>query len=68
MGGLFKSPSPPAPEPVEIKDTSGEDERKRRLEDLDRRRRGRQGMITTSQRGLFETKDWVPQRKSLLGE
>lgn len=68
MGGLFSSPSVPAPVVEEPKDTTEEDERQRRLEDLDRRRRGRRGMVTTSPRGLFATKDWIPQRKSLLGE
>ena len=69
MGGLFGSPSVPAPAPaVEPDNSAEEEERQRRLDELDRRRRGRRGMITTSPRGLFDLKDWVPQRKSLLGE
>ena len=54
MGGIFSSPAPPpAPPPPPPVDTS-EDERKRRLEAIDRRRRGRAGTIATSERGVLE--------------
>ncbi len=53
MGG-FLSPSPPpppAPEPEPATDPDAED-RKRRLDAIDRRRRGRAGTIATSERGV----------------
>jgi len=52
---------PPLPDP-------GEEDRKRRLEALNRRRRGRAGTIVTSARGLLRLSDEAPRRKSLLGE
>ena len=70
MGGLFGSPSAPAPaaETVVEENTEEEEAREERLEDMARRRRGRSSTISTSDRGLFSQNDWVPRRKSLLGE
>lgn len=70
MGGLFGStpaPAPPAPEPTPA-DDSAEKERQERIEALVRRRRGREATIATSPRGLLDMTDWLPRRKSLLGE
>ena len=67
MGGLLSSPSPAAPaalpEPV---DTEAE-ERERRLEEMDRRRRGRNGTIATGYRGVL-SESLGSRGKSLLGE
>ena len=69
MGGLTKSPSLPAmpavPRPV---DTTAEDEATARLKAMERRRRGRGGTITTTERGLMSKAVDVPRRKTLLGE
>ena len=55
MGGIFSSPSPPPPDPAPPPAPDPEDEsRKRRLENLERQRRGRAGLITTSARGLLD--------------
>lgn len=66
MGGLFSTPSPPpvaAPAPA----PDPEDEaRKQRLETIARNRRGRQGMIATSERGVLTPVEGG--LKSLLGE
>ena len=68
MGGIFSSSSPPPLPPApELPDPAIEDE-KMRLEAMDRRRRGRAGMITTTDRGLLSTNDIAPKKKSLLGE
>lgn len=69
MGGLFKAPTPSASSatPTAQVDTA-EQEREQRVEALRRQRAGREGTITTSDRGLLSSADWVPQRKSLLGE
>ncbi len=54
MGGFFSAPSPaPLPPPPPAPDPA-EDERKRRLEAIERRRRGRAGTIATSDRGVLE--------------
>ncbi|NMM45865.1 hypothetical protein HH303_15315 [Rhodospirillaceae bacterium KN72] len=67
MGGLLSSPSPAAPVAVpEPVDTEAE-ERKRRLEDMDRRRRGRSGTIATGYRGILN-ESRGSAGKSLLGE
>lgn len=68
MGGLFSSaPTPPPPEPEPIIDTEAE-ERARRLENIERRRRGRTGTVATSWRGL-EASDQAPDRnKEHLGD
>ena len=57
MGGLFSSPStPPAPEPPKKVDPA-EEERKRRLENIERRRRGPRAATNASARRF-------PQRKA----
>lgn len=55
MGGLFSSPSPPAPVYVTspAKDPEAE-ARKQRQEAIARNRRGRFGLVNTSNRGLLE--------------
>ncbi len=74
MGGflsIFSPPSvaesaPPAlPAPPEDTD---ETERKRRVEMLARRRRGRAETVATSFKGLLRLAADAPRRKSLLGE
>lgn len=68
MGGFFSVPKPPPPPPPPpVPDTDAED-RKLRLEALNRRRRGRSGTITTSDRGLLAVSDSGGRRKTLLGE
>ena len=68
MGGIFSSPSPlPAPKLPELPDPD-EEQRKLRLKAMDRQRRGRGGMITTSPRGIFSVTPGTLKRKSLLGE
>ena len=68
MDGLLKVASPekakavPLPYPVNPEDS----ERQRRLDALARQRAA--GTIATSSRGLLASVDWLPQRKSLLGE
>jgi type IV secretory pathway VirB10-like protein len=52
MGGFF-SPKPPAPPPPPPVTDPDEEDRKRRLEMIERRRRGRAGMIRTSTRGVL---------------
>ncbi len=66
MGGLFSTPSPPpvaAPAPAPDPE---EEARKQRLETIARNRRGRQGMIATSERGVLAPAEGG--LKSLLGE
>jgi len=68
MGSLFSSPKPPTPpEPPPLPDPEVKD-RERRLEALERRRRGRIGLITTSPRGLLAARDSTSSGKTLLGE
>lgn len=68
MGELFSSPSLPPPMPMpEVKDPE-EEARKKRLEEMERRRRGRAGTIATSPRGLLSLSDNSQNKKSLLGE
>ncbi|MBL4747320.1 MAG: hypothetical protein JKY17_00550 [Magnetovibrio sp.] len=68
MGGIFSSPSPaPMPAQKVLPDPAKEAETAR-LESIDRRRRGRAGTITTSDRGLLSTNNNAPKKKSLLGE
>lgn len=43
-------------------------ERQHRQDALARVRAGRAGTIATSSRGLLTAADWLPTRKSLLGE
>ncbi|GAB6052878.1 hypothetical protein JCM17960_16980 [Magnetospira thiophila] len=68
MGGLFSSPSPPPPPPAPAPAKDPEEEaRKLRLENIERRRRGRAGTVLTSERGLLD--EAAPASgKKLLGE
>jgi hypothetical protein len=73
MGGLLKAPSPSTPQsaaaaPVAAVVESDQSDRQRRLDALARQRAGRSGTIVTSARGLLTSAEWLPQRKSLLGE
>lgn len=68
MGGLFSAPSPPAPLSLPAAPDPEIEARKKRLEEIERRRRGRTGTIATSSRGLLGLSDNAPRRKSLLGE
>lgn len=70
MGGLINSPSPPSskPAPTPPAEDTEQADRQRRVDALARQRAGRAGTIVTSPRGLLMTSDWVPTRKSLLGE
>jgi len=69
MGGLFSAPSPPPlPPPPEPAPDPAVAEEKRRREAIDRKRRGRRGLITTSPRGLLGLTDVASNRPSLLGE
>jgi len=69
MGGILSSPkAPPAmPAPEPLPDPAIAEE-KARVDAMDRRRRGRAGTITTTERGLLSTNGKAPQKKSLLGE
>lgn len=66
MGGFFSTPS--APDPVSIPATTDPEEeaRQQRLETMARNRRGRAGMIATSERGVLGST--AGGTKSLLGE
>jgi hypothetical protein len=66
MGSLFRSPSPPPPPPMPALPTPNleEEARKERLAALERRRRGRAGTITTSERGVLRP---PVEGKRLLG-
>jgi len=75
MGGFMKiaTPSTPSPAPVVAAPAAAtvnteQADRQRRLDALSRQRAGRAGTIATSSRGLLIPTDWMPQRKSLLGE
>jgi hypothetical protein len=73
MGGFLKVPSPSKPSSAPVVPASAavdpeQTERQRRLDALARQRAGRAGTIATSSRGVLIPTDWLPQRKSLLGE
>lgn len=72
MGGLINPPSPPSsrptPAPTPPPPNAEQADRQQRVDALARQRAGRAGTIVTSPRGLPTTSDWVPTRKSLLGE
>lgn len=70
MGGIFSPPSPPpAPMPVVEQPDPAADERSRRLEEIDRRRRGRSGTVETGWRGvLSQSSPTQPGTKTKLGE
>lgn len=68
MGGFTRAPqAPAAPVPTPVVDTTV-DETQQRLDALERRRRGRSGMIQTSERGLVTPNAKAAQKKNLLGE
>ncbi|SDG67883.1 hypothetical protein [Roseospirillum parvum] len=70
MGSLFSSPAPP-PAPVYEPGPDPEVEaRKQRLAEMERRRRGRNGLIATGERGLLSAAESGAgvTRKTLLGE
>jgi len=68
MGSLMSSPSaPPMPAPEPLPDYGAED-KQARLDAMDRRRRGRAGTVTTSDRGLVRQNANATQKKTLLGE
>ena len=62
MGGLFSSPSPPAPTPAPVVSTTDPNEESARMA-RERRRRAQGETIATSYRGIGED-----NRKKLLGE
>jgi hypothetical protein len=73
MGGFFSPPKlPPPPPPTPAGPDPAEDERKRRLQSIERRRRGRTGTIATSDRGFLSPGARGAQsgasKKTLLGE
>ena len=72
MGGMLggaPSPPPPPPPPPPLPDPE-EEERKRRLDAIERRRRGRLGTIATSARGVLTEAGGssTAGAKHLLGE
>lgn len=69
MGAIFSAPKPPAPPPPPAPAVDPEVEaRQRRLEEIDRHRRGRAGTIATSSRGLLQASDGAASGKTLFGE
>lgn len=76
MGGLFRAPTPPAPQPAPhpapqpppVRPDAEEEERARRLAALEARRRGLSGTLATSWRGVLADSLPAVGRKSLLGE
>ena len=71
MGSLFAAPKQAAPAPLPplpIEEDGDEAERKRRLDALARKRRGRAGLIKTSARGLLSEVSKAQINKNLLGE
>ncbi|MBC7908763.1 MAG: hypothetical protein H7Y60_18710 [Rhodospirillaceae bacterium] len=74
MGGFFSSPSAPsapsAPPPLPAAPDPEIEARKLRLENIARNRRGRAGMVVTSERGVLEpiAPAATGAGKSLLGE
>ena len=69
MGSFLGAPKPPPPPPPPAPLPDPADaERKLRLENLERRRRGRAGMIATSNRGLLSEAPVASGPKNLLGE
>ena len=71
MGGIFGAPPAPPPLPAlppPPADTTAAEEKARRLEILERQRRGRTGTIATSPRGILQPQGPQSDRKRLLGE
>lgn len=70
MGGFFSAPSPPSPPPpisLPSPIDPAVEETKQRQDLVDRQRRGRAGLVATSERGLMGPND-APGHKTLLGE
>ncbi|WP_043342007.1 hypothetical protein [Belnapia moabensis] len=73
MGGLFRAPKPvivappPAPAPVTVAPTPVQAQQAAQVESQARSRRGLEGTIATSDRGVLAPLPAVA-RKSLLGE
>jgi len=68
MGGMFSPPSPPPPPPPPpVPDPAAED-RQRRLDELQRRRRGRAGTVQTGWRGVLSDPAGPGQGKQKLGD
>ncbi len=73
MGGLFRAPKPvivappPAPAPVAVAPTPVQAQQAAQVESQARSRRGLEGTIATSDRGVLAPLPAVA-RKSLLGE
>jgi len=69
MGGIFSAPKPPPPAPLPPPPPDpSEEERKWRIESLERRRRGRDGTIETSARGVLSENSAPAAKKTLFGE
>lgn len=71
MGALVKTPSVPkaaTPSIPAAQATTNDVEREAREAVLARLRRAQLDTLATSPKGLLSLADWVPQRKSLLGE
>ncbi|MBC7953423.1 MAG: hypothetical protein H7Z12_16585 [Rhodospirillaceae bacterium] len=71
MGGFFSGPSAPAaPPPLPAAPDPEIEARKLRLDNIARNRRGRAGMVTTSERGVLDPVNRAasPSGKTLLGE
>ena len=69
MGGIFSAPKPPPPPvPLPAPPDPEIEARKQRLEALDRRRRGRDGTIETSARGVLSESAVPAAKKTLFGE
>lgn len=65
MGGLFKAPKPKVVSAVETKSNAEAEARAARVEAINRNRRGRSGLIATSERGVLGQSSGT---KNLLGE
>ncbi|OEJ67526.1 hypothetical protein [Magnetovibrio blakemorei] len=70
MGGLMGGSPAPAPisTPAPFVDTQAATEAQQRLDAMERNRRGRNGTIQTSERGLVQLNASAPKKKNLLGE
>lgn len=66
MGGFFGSVNVPETTPLPEATDPEEEARQQRLETMARNRRGRAGMVATSERGVLSSVSG--QGKSLLGE
>lgn len=69
MGAIFGAPKPVAPPPPPPLPADPEVEaRQKRLDEIERRRRGRSGTIATSARGLLQPSVESGAAKTLFGE